>query len=396
MKTIIPLFFLLCLFSCDKAKVVPVSTYNCELTSAATTTQHPRSAAFQALLDASLAFNPGVQVSVTGQDGSSWSGAAGYADIANNVKLQPCHRTLVASISKVVTAAIIQQLQDEGRLTIEDKLADHLPAALIAEVANSDVVTLDQLLSHTSGIPDYLNGQQYFNTLNTPFLIETQREKLAYVYGEEAYSEPGRAYNYSNTNFLLLGLVIEELTGRKLWEVVQRRIVEPLGLKNFSMGTEENPLPDDAARPYLALLGGQYIDATEYAVSDAATGDGGIVSNMQDINLFIQALFSGELISEAAIERMTGSIQLTGERQADFDQWPDEGYGLGISRYNTPYGLAWGHTGGTATYSNVLLYFPESGVTFSKNTTSIDYSDPGPGFEGNDKLFEDLLELLFE
>ncbi len=379
----LPLLFL---FSCDKAVVVPTSVYDCELSQVQAGDSHPNAAEFNELIDKGPAVTTGVQVSVTSADGTTWTGARGFADIPNGVALEPCHRLMAASVSKIVTATLVMQLQDEGVLDLDDLVSDWLEDDLIGELANAQSSTLRELMGHTSGIPDYLNSKQAANADNRPFLKETQREKLRYAYGVEALFAPGEEYSYSNTNFVLLGLVVEKARSQPLWDVIRDQIATPLNLRGFAMGTEQNPLPDDVARPYIAQRGGRFVDVTATAASDAATGDGGIISNTQDLNIFIESLFSGRLISAGALEEMITNVSLVPDFQTDFRNWPDEAYGLGITRYNTPWGIAYGHTGATSSYNAALFHFPESGATLS-------YAGSGFDLERLDELNAVALEI---
>lgn len=224
LQIIVPL--LLCFLSCEQATFVSPAAYACE---SPAREAHPQAEVFRSLLTEVLPFTTGVQVAVTDRNGARWSGAKGFADLANDVPLEPCHRLMIASISKTVTAALILQLHEEGMLDLDDLLSAWLPDELIGELANAREVTLRQLLHHTSGIPDYLTTEQYLRSLNEPFLRESQRAKLRYAYGLPAEGTPGAEFNYSNTNFVLLGLVVEEARNRPLWEVVAARMAGPLG-----------------------------------------------------------------------------------------------------------------------------------------------------------------------
>ncbi|MFK8054544.1 MAG: serine hydrolase domain-containing protein [Saprospiraceae bacterium] len=377
--------------ACGKTDPIAPATYTCADGLAQAGDQHPDADDLNALLDKQLPHFVGVQVALTDAQGNRWTGARGMADIQAGVDLQTCHRIPIASISKTITAAVILQQFDDGLLDLDDLLSVYLPASLIGEIPNASEATLRQLLNHTSGIPDYLTAKQFLNSLNEPYLIETQREKLKYAHNQEPTNSPGEEFSYSNTNFVLLGLVAEVIDEMPLWEVIDARIAQPLSLPNFAMGTELDPIPDDVARPYLALNGGKYSDIISFAVSDAATGDGGILTNMNELSGFFSGLFTGGLVNGASLTEMTSNIMDVPERQSDFD-WPNEGYGLGLSRWNTPAGLAYGHTGSTGSYLSALFYFPDTGVMLSYVTTSVDNSDP----DAFDEAFERLREELFE
>ena len=196
------------LFSCDKLEPLPASTYACELSRPDNGSDHPLSADFSRFLDGAVPLTTGVQLAITDAQGNTWSGSRGFADIGNGIAVENCHRFMIASISKTVTAVMIMQLLEQDRLNLDDQLADYLPAAVIRDLANANRATIRQLLNHTSGIPDYLTQEQTLNSQNIPFLKETQLEKLSYARGLEAIHPLGTAYSYSNTNYLLLGLVV--------------------------------------------------------------------------------------------------------------------------------------------------------------------------------------------
>lgn len=379
------------LFSCQEPEVIAPTVYACNLTEADQSASHPDLTALQTAFDKVGKAGPNIQAAIKTPDGNTWTSAYGMADIANNISMNPCHKTMIGSISKIFTAVLIMQLQDDGILDVDDPLSDWLGSELIGEIENANEVSLRQLLNHTSGIRDYLEAKQYINALNTPFFQETQAEKLRYIYGKKAVLAPGERYSYSNSNYVLLGLVIEEARNMPLWDAVETYITQPLGLLNAEMGTHDKPIPAGTSRPYRYIRGGKYEDILSFSVSDAATGDGGMASNMQDLNLFIEALFSGKLLSADAFNEMIGDQTSVPDNQADFD-WPDEGYGLGISKWNSPYGVAYGHTGGTSTYATLLIYFPDQEASLAIGFTS-EASDEGS--ELRNELGDILFDIMF-
>ena len=367
---------ILCLSSCQKDPIIPSTTYECELSFENAGTNHPKHAQFLSEVETFIGQTPGAQVAITSADGNTWTHSIGQADIPSNIPFANCTKTMIGSVSKVITAALIMQLQDEGILSIEDKLSDWLDASLIGELANSDKATLHQLLDHTSGIPDYLGARQFINSINIPNLLETQEEKLKYAYGENATNEVGAKYNYSNTNYVLLGLVIEKARGMDLWDAVNQYIATPLGLKNLVMGTEQKPIPASSARPYISIRGGKYSDIMEHAVADAATGDGGIATNMQDLNAFFAGLMNSSLISAEAFTSMTEEAKTQGGGASyggpDFGE---EFYGLGLERYDRKDSFAYGHTGSTSSYEAYSIFIPESGVIVSMAFNALSITD---------------------
>ena len=390
---ILCLWTVLCFSACETLEEVAPSTYDCQLALPTQSDTHPKREALEAAMETVGRSTVGVQVAITTPDGLTWTGASGMADLNEGIALEPCHKTMVGSISKVYTAVLIMQLQDEGILNVNDSLKQWLDQSLIGEIANANEVTLRHLLLHTSGIRDYLGIKQYVTALNTPFFRETQQEKLKYIYGKSAELPVDEKYSYSNTNYVLLGLVVEEARKMTLWDAMDTYIFDPLGLDNSEMGTHEAPIPAGTARPYRQITKGKYQDIMHTAVSDAATGDGGVAANMQEVNAFIEGLFSGKLMSDAAFKQMTEDLILVGEGFEDFPQWDGESYGLGISLWNTPYGKAYGHTGSTASYDAFMFYFIDQ-----KATISIGYNGQtdAEGWDMRRALREQLFELVLE
>lgn len=380
------------MFACEDSEMVSPETYSCNLTYADNSASHPHSDLFQSAIDDMAKMTTGIQLAVTTPEGT-WTGSSGMADIPNSVPLQSCHKLMIGSISKIYTGVLIMQLHEEGVLSVDDQLSDWIDASIVERIDNADEVTIRQLLFHMSGIREYLDVEHHVNAVNIPNFKKTQLEKLKYIYDLEAYEKPGEVYNYSNTNYVLLGLIVEEARNMALWDAVGLYITQPLGLQNSLMGTHEDPIPAGTARPYLAVRGEKYMDIMHYSVADAATGDGGIASNMQDLNAFIENLFNHNLINETTLQLMI-SDTADGSDAASYPEWPGEEYGLGIEIYHTPYGTAYGHTGSTSSYSSYLLHFPDQNVTISIAYNG--YSETNDLEIENWILINDLLKIVFD
>lgn len=314
------------------------------------------------------------------------------ADIPNEVAMQPCHRLMVGSISKVFTAVMIFQLQDQGLLSIDDPLSQWIAPEIIREIDQADQVSLRQMLNHTSGLYDYNNTDFTFDATNQPFMKLSQEEKLEYTYGKSATHAPGTAYEYSNTNFVLLGMVVEKATGLTQAQALQQMIFDPLGLSSAAYGTVDEPLPTGVVRPYLAIKADQYIDIRHVEVSDANTGDGGIAINMQDLRVFIESLFDGQLLSPAAFSQMTQTLYEKPREEADFEDWLGEYTGLGIDLFKTPYGDAYGHTGGIFGFNAYLFYFPDRKTTLAVAFNGTNVNE----WDHKEVMREAMLQILLE
>ncbi|MEO1448144.1 MAG: serine hydrolase domain-containing protein [Bacteroidota bacterium] len=379
-------------WACDEAPVVDPVTYDCALNFPNEGANHPKASVMSQALAEHVEVNPGIQVALRTEDQLIWTDAYGKADIPNNVALEACTPTMVGSISKVFTGVLIMQLHEEGILSVEDPARDWLDPELVDNIENLDQATIRQLLNHTSGIFDYLGAEQFVTALNEPPLLESQFDKLRFAYGRKAYHPVGEKHTYSNSNYVLLGLIIEKGRNMPLWDAVRMYITEPLGLGQTQMGTHDDPIPAGTARPY-ALSQGRYRDLMPHAVSDAATGDGGIASNMQELMIFAEGIFDGTLMKQETMELMIGNPVEMGLDQTDFSEWDDERYGLGIARFNTPYGTAYGHTGSTSSYNAFLWYWPDTGASLA-----IGYHIEADGEAWGNRwaFWQSVMEKMFE
>jgi D-alanyl-D-alanine carboxypeptidase len=257
-----------------------------------------------------------------------WRGASGYAD--GKRRANPEDRFGIASTTKTFVATVVLQLVGEGRLSLRDTVERHLPSQL----RDGRRITVRQLLNHTSGLPQGLSSVLSLRNTQHPLLFR-----------------PGTAHSYSNMNYVVLGLIVEKITGRRLNQVVRDRIFRPLRLDDTSYGTaalspEPNPMP--------AWLG-----APE-ELSGPVSGAGGIVSTAPDLARFFRALLGGELLREDMLSEMTRTIDADFEFRA----------GLGIFKADLSCGSAWGHGGDEPAYSNQVLTAPDGSriVVVAQNT----------------------------
>ena len=291
---------------------------------------------------------PAVTVAVTGPDRRRFVAASGSAERGGGVPATVDSRFRVASITKPFVATVVLQLVEEGRLRLDDPLTKYLPG-----VAHGSGVTIRQLLNHTSGVPDVGRAAGFKRVLVDRQHRWSTDEALALVGGARRDFAPGTDYSYSNTGYLLLGEVIERVTG-STWAVqVRRRILDPLHLRHtYVSGAEtgEAVLPGyfdadqdgheekvDPGRPWPAL------ETLEGAA-------GAVVSTAGDLASFGEALFGGRLLRPDTLRQMVteGPYRM---RTA--------GYGLGVEVLRPDYRLTlWGHGGSTVGFRSVLLYVP--------------------------------------
>ena len=353
--------FLIAISGCEKDEVFPAAFYTCD--DSLINDNHPHSEKYNLLIqDIINAGVPGMMLSVHDQENGYWSNALGFADLASEVPLAPCNITRVGSTVKTFTAVTILLLQEEGLLDIDDPITNYLSGADIKELENASQSSIRQLLLHSSGIYNYIQNLK-FQTASLNDLIKTwqPKELLDYARNKNAYFSPGTDVLYSNTNYILLGMIIERVTGKPFYEVFEEKIFEPLGL-NFTQFAATDPVPDGIIRGYADLYSNlNLVNTTYYSGWDYYTADGGLISNAHDLAIFMSQLFQGDLLSEASLQEMM-------RWEAPKDGYGDgfeTFYGLGIFLIETDYGPAYLHSGDAIGYFASMVYFPDQEITIS-------------------------------
>ncbi|WP_447035556.1 serine hydrolase domain-containing protein [Streptomyces sp. DSM 118878] len=272
----------------------------------------------------------------------------------------------VGSNTKTVTATLVLQQVADNRIGLDDSVEKWLPGL----VKGGRDITVRMLLNHTSGLGDFLLTPEFLGSLTGRQKRTWKPEELlAITPAQDPPAEPGEKYSYSNANYEALGLILEKATGNSLAELIEQKIIKPLGMKNSFLatnadwedGTQHVTGYEPNAERLKALLSGT-VDLPEgvgfvgperpKGNIDTAAIDpswswaaGGMVSTAQDWQRFLTALVSGELLPKAQMKQMRTTVDA-----------PEEGggYGLGLMKVNTPCGTVWGHTGGLPGYSSEI------------------------------------------
>jgi D-alanyl-D-alanine carboxypeptidase len=265
---------------------------------------------------------------------------------------------LVSSITKTYTAATILQLVEEGTLSLSDSLHSWLPS-----YANIDsTITIRQLLDHTSGVFDYYEHPAFFDSIMAdPGRAWTPEQTLTFVL-EPSFS-PGSEWDYSNTNYILLGMIIEEATGSTVAEEFRSRFLTPLGLQETFMSVEEE-LGGPVAHGWFDIDGDEILDDVIESMPMTAFMSiewtaGAMFSSSRDLTRWTEALFSGEILTQASLDEMLTfhSLSIPGNVY--------DGYGLGVGRFVVAGHRAYGHGGETPGYRSLMVHMPESGVSIT-------------------------------
>jgi D-alanyl-D-alanine carboxypeptidase len=272
--------------------------------------------------------------------------ASGVADLRTGRRMRPRLNYRVGSVTKPFVATVVLQLVAEGRLSLSDTVEHWLPGIL----PYGGQVTIRQLLNHTSGVPE--NSLEPLVILYTlpggRSRAWTPRELVALVADQPPDFPPGTEWRYSNTGYVLAGMIVEAATGRTLGQELTRRIIRPLRLRDTFFPVNRPDIPGPNPRGYSLPFGqeaGPLLDFTVYNPS-LAWGAGNLISDLGDLERFFRALLGGQLLPPRLLAQMTTPVD-TGV--------PGYGYGLGLEMLETPSGRLVGHGGAIPGFHNIVL-----------------------------------------
>jgi D-alanyl-D-alanine carboxypeptidase len=347
--------------SCTKSENINPVFYDCNFNFADSSYVNPNNNKYQSLInDMTYSGVVGITMSVYNSQTGMWLGASGKADLHNNVDMQSCNISRVGSTVKMFTATTILKLAEEGKLNLDDKISSYLQGEVIDNIENADVATIRQLMQHSSGIYNYIQDLEFQTASLNDFIKEWKPyELLSYAYNKDAYFQPGTDVKYSNTGYIMLGLLIEKIEGKPFYKVFEDKIFSPLGL-TMTQFAAEDPIPYGMVRGYIDMYSNlQVVESTYYSGWDYYTADGGLISNPYDLSVFFRALMDGQIINTNSLNQM-----LTWEtpKNPDADFFPIS-YGLGIFKIETDKGTAYMHSGDAVGYYANMLYFPSDKTT---------------------------------
>lgn len=332
-----------------------------------------------------LAF-PGATLAVVLPGGRLLELATGFADASAEVPMTPGSRMPSGSIGKTFVSALALDLVERGVLDLDGRLADWLgEAPWFPRLPNGDAITLRQLLNHSSGLIDHVFDPQsgfaeHFREQARAGNLDRGLDPVQlvdFVLDHEPLFAPGEGFHYSDTNYILVGLVIERASGQDYYALLRDRILEPLGLDATAplVDRRVDRLPQGYAPQSHELFGvpAQVVGADGFVFDPAIewTG-GGLVTTSADLVRWAQALFGGRLLSEACLREMLNSIAVPEHRAAS----PERafGYGLGIGVTSMANAVAYRHGGFFPGYNSMLAYFPRYGFAIAMQINS-DSSD---------------------
>jgi D-alanyl-D-alanine carboxypeptidase len=334
----------------------------------------PLSQRFQAELEAlhaELKFQ-GATAAYVLPDGTTAVAATGLADVESGQAMTPESRMLAASIGKTFVGAEVLALAQEGKLGLDDAVSGWLgDGPWYSRLPNGGQITVRHLLTHTAGLHDHVYEEAFAKALSegrqTPGDPLPPEELVEFILDKEPLNEPGEGFHYSDTGYILLGMIIEEAADRSFYQEVEQRFLEPLNLDQITPSnrreleglaagytTADNPLglpPKSTTAPGVMA----WNPAVEW------TG-GGFVSSSRDLARWAKALYEGKAMEGDYLGELFRSVPVVAGETS---------YGAGVGIYeNTPLGPMYGHGGGIPGYTSSMRYYPDYrfAVAFQVNT----------------------------
>ncbi|MFE7134691.1 serine hydrolase domain-containing protein [Streptomyces sp. NPDC057638] len=305
----------------------------------------------QRAMDALVASGiPGVTTHARDARGA-WKGASGVGNLRTQAPRGTGDHFRIASITKTFVATVLLQMEAEGRLDLDDTVERWLPGLVRGHGHDGRTMTVRQLLNHTSGVFDYAGDPEYNRKyISSPAFMKHRfetRSPLTAVRIAMTHPPtfpPGAAYQYSNTNYVLAGLVIEAVGGRDYEREVERRIIGPLGLRSTVMPRTDPRMPGPSGRAYTTFFSGppsagQKVYDVTLQNPTQSWADGDMISTAADLNRFLSALLGGRLLAPAQLKAMKDTVPNPRD--------PNSSYGLGLEATTIGCGITlWGHSGG--------------------------------------------------
>ena len=313
---------------------------------------------------------PGATLGVVLADGESFGLAVGHSDRGKKTPMRFYDRMLAGSTGKTFAAATAFQLVSEGKLSLDDKVEKYLGSEpWFDRLPNSHQITIRQLMNHTSGLVRYEFKKEFTDLLTAdPMKVWTPEERLAYLFDEKPPFEAGKGWDYSDTNYIVLGMIIERVTRKPFYDEARRRLIRPLKLSNTI--AQEGPVMKGVIQGYAGEgnpFGGKdaMIENGRFVVNPQLewTG-GGWASTSLDLARWAKMYFEGKAFSSTLLPQVLDGVPAPMLGKA-------AKYGLCVIIRNTAAGISYGHSGFFPGYLTDMMYFPDGkfAVSVQVNTS---------------------------
>jgi len=354
------------------------------------------SAAFKQQIEAKLAEwhkagkFPGATLGVAFANGESFGLAVGYSDRDAKTPMKPTDRMPAGSTGKTFAAAMAMQLVKDGKLSLDDKVEKFFgKEPWFGRVSNAKEITVRQLMNHTSGLVRYEFKKEFTDFLTAnPYKVWTPEDRLAYLFDAPAPFEAGKGWEYSDTNYIVLGMILEKITGKKFYDEARNRFIKKFKLDDTI--AQEGPVMKGVVQGYAGAnnpFGGKdaMIENGKFIVNPQLewTG-GGWASTGHDLARWAKALYEGKAIDPAMAAMMVDGVPAK--------LGPNVKYGLGAIIRPTQNGTTYGHSGFFPGYVTDMMYFPDKKIAIA---IQVNTSAPGVfGGKGPARLLAEIAEIV--
>ena len=300
---------------------------------------------------------PGIQVSIIDSLGHAWTLSLGTTDKKRKNNLEDNNKFRLASMTKPFIATLIFKLIEEGQLNLENKVSDYFP-----DYTNASKITIANLLNHSSGLKDLLTLPDILltSTSNTT-KVWNPNEIAETILKKDLKFTPGTENQYSNSNYLLLGLIAKIITGKELDVLLAEKLFNPNGISGITF----NPIqvaPSDLIsgydRKFIPYLGLYELTSKNTSFSSAAYASGNLVANSSDAAIFFHKLFMGEIINQNSLNKMLQFTQVVNSEN-EYQTY----FGNGMFKYQLQNETYYGHEGQFIGFDNVVVFNPQRKFT---------------------------------
>ena len=332
---------------------------------------------------------PGMSFSIIYAGDKQIKCSAGYADIEKEILLSPEHVMFSGSIGKTYAVAVLMQLVEEGKIDLDGRFIRFFPETdWLKRLPNMEEISVRQLLEHRSGLPRYIDEAGVWDSLyHNPDKVWSYEERLAFIFDKEPVHEVGKGWAYSDSNYLLIGMLIERITDSPYYSEVNSRILEPQNLQNTYPGLSREiknlPMGYSELPPFFEMPE-KVVENGKYAFNPQVewTG-GGFASTTGDLARWAKAYYNAKCFSAESLTQII-TINPDGRNIAE-----GSSYGMGSFVYDTKYGTMWGHSGFMPGFESIFVYLPENSIAVALQI-NCDYASRKKSLN---QLLEELLEV---
>ncbi|WP_452225627.1 serine hydrolase domain-containing protein [Lacinutrix chionoecetis] len=302
---------------------------------------------------------PGLSYSIIYKNGKTESYTRGFSDVENKIKLNNNHTFFSGSIGKTYAVAVLMPLIESGKIDLNKTFISYFPEIdWLSQLPNIDAITIKMLLQHTSGLPRYVLRPEIWKALhNNPDKVWNYKERLSVIFNTEPLHKAGKAYAYSDTNYILIGMLIEKITAKDYYVLVQNQLIVPYNLKQ-TYPSVQREIPNLAVgyskMPPVFQVSNKTVTDGKYCFNPQLewTG-GGMASTTSNLAKWAKIYYEGRLFLDSTLQQIT-TVNAHGEHAEGKNN-----YGMGTFIYDTKYGTAYGHSGFMPGFNSLFIYYPK-------------------------------------